>query len=244
MVDRIRLLLTRPLPAARRFLLDCDAAAGRPILAILSPVLAIHPVEPILDARPTALILTSENGATRAAELGLTSLPAWCVGPRTAEAARGAGLAAIEAGPDAEGLVAALLSARPEGPLLHLRGEHARGDIAARLRKAGLRAEDAVAYRQEALPPTPEARAALDGGSPLVAPLFSPRSAALLAAWAPAAPLHIVAISPAVAKGARRLHPLTLRVALAPDGPAMVTATFAALETATAPRLEPGGGPV
>lgn len=229
MTERARLLLTRPEAAARRFLGLCEAALGRPVPAVLSPVLAIRPVPVTLARRPAGLILTSENGAARAGELGLRGLPAWCVGPRTARVASAAGLRAVEAGPDAEALLAALLSARPEGPLLHLRGEHARGDIARRLRAAGIAAEEAVAYRQEALPPTPEARAALAAGAPLVVPLFSPRSATLLAAWSPAAPLHVVALSAAVAKAAVALRPAMLEVAPRPEGAAMVGPVLRAL---------------
>lgn len=243
MTEAPRLLLTRPLPAARRFLADCEAALGRPIPAILSPVLAIRPLPVTLPDRPAALLLTSENGAERAGALGLAGLPAWCVGPRTAEAAREAGLAAREAGGDVEALLAALLAERPPGPLLHLRGEYTRGDLAARLRAAGLRAEEAVAYAQDAVAPTPEARAALDGDAPLVAPLFSPRSAALLVGWRPRAPLRVVAMSGAVAKAVLALRPEELRVACAPTGPAMVEATLAALGEPPLrhrpPRLEP-----
>lgn len=229
MRDRARLLLTRPWAASRRFLAACEAARGAPIPAILGPVLEIRPVEVRLPDPPAALILTSENGASRAGELRLGPLRAWCVGPRTAAVARAGGLEVVEAGPNAEGLVAALLAARPQGPLLHLRGEHARGDVAGRLRAAGLDAREAVAYRQEALPPTPEARAALDGGNPLVAPLFSPRSAALLAAWSPRAPLHVAAMSGAVAAAARPLAPASLRTAPSPEAGAMVEATLDAL---------------
>jgi uroporphyrinogen-III synthase len=155
MADLPLLLLTRPRPAARRFLDACEEALWEPIPAILSPVLAIRPLLLEVGERPAALILTSENGAARAGELGLAGLPAWCVGPRTAQAAREAGLEAVEAGPDAEGLLAALLAARPQGPLLHLRGEHARGDLAPRLRAGGLEAREAVAYAQDPRPPTP-----------------------------------------------------------------------------------------
>ncbi|EYD74187.1 Uroporphyrinogen-III synthase [Rubellimicrobium mesophilum DSM 19309] len=232
-----RLLLTRPEPAARRFLAACEAVRGRPIPAILSPILEIRPVEVRLAELPAALILTSENGVARAREIGLGGCPAWCVGPRTAEAARAAGFQAIEAGPDAEGLVAALLAARPEGPLLHLRGEHARGDVAERLRGAGLDAREVVAYRQDALPPSAGARAALDGAGPLVAPLFSPRSAAMLATWSPRAPLHVVAMSEAVAEAARAMTPDRLRVAPSPEAGAMVGITLdmlAALDASAA----------
>lgn len=232
-----RLLLTRPLPAARRFLTACEAAAGEKIPAILSPVLAIRPLHVEVGEPPAALILTSENGAARAGELGLGGLQAWCVGSRTAEAAREAGLLAIEAGPDAEGLLAALLAERPQGPLLHLRGEHTRGDLAPRLRARGIEAREAVAYAQDPRPPSPAARAALDGAAPLVVPLFSPRSAALLAAWGARAPLHAVALSPAVARAAEALAPASMAVAETPAEGPMVAATLRALARL---RLEPG----
>jgi uroporphyrinogen-III synthase len=151
------------------------------------------------------------------------------VGPRTAAVAAEAGLSTIEAGPDAENLVARLTREAPTGPLLHLRGEHIRGDIASRLRLAGLEVQDAVAYRQEPLSPTVEARVALDGDDPLVAPLFSSRSAVLLSAWTPAAPLHVIALSAAVALAARPLHPASLEVASLPRGEAMVEMTLRAL---------------
>jgi uroporphyrinogen-III synthase len=229
MGERARLLLTRPLQAARRFLAACEAAHGAPLPAILSPVLEIVPQDVALAERPAALLLTSENAAGRAGALGRAGLPAWCVGPRTATVARAQGLEPVEAGPDVEALLAALLGARPSGLLLHLRGEHARGDLVGRLHAAGLRAEEAVAYRQEARSPTGAARAALDGPGPLVTPLFSPRSATLLAGWQPRAALRVVAMSEAVARAAAPLGPERLVVADAPSGPAMVQATLGAL---------------
>jgi uroporphyrinogen-III synthase len=222
-----RLLLTRPEAAGRRFLAACEAAGGMRLPAILSPVMEIRPVEVALAARPVALILTSENGARRAGELGLPPLEAWCVGARTAEAARMEGFLAREAGPDAEALLRTIIAQRPRGLLLHLRGEHARGDLVRRLRENGLEAAEAIGYRQEALPPTPEAREALAGSGPLVVPLFSPRSAALLAAWSPRAPLHVLAMSEAVAaEAADRLNPRRLTALPVPSGAAMVAATL------------------
>lgn len=232
------LLLTRPEAAARRFLALCEAQAGRPIPAILSPLMTLTPLPVSLSERPAALLLTSEAGAERAGALGLAGLSAWCVGPRTALVAGRAGLIACEAGGDAEALVAAVLAARPPGLLLHLRGEHARGEVAARLRAGGLRAEEAVVYAQDALPPTLEARAALDGPQPLVAPLFSPRSAGLLLAWEPRAPLLVAAMSEAVADAAEGLQIRRLLVAERPDAPAMARAVAALLGGA---RLEGGG---
>lgn len=225
-----RLFLSRPEAASRRFLAACEAMAGVPIPALLSPVMEIRPVGVTLPSVPAALVLTSENGAIRAGELGLPPLEAWCVGPRTAAVARERGFRALEAGPDAEALLATLLARRPPGLLLHLRGEHSRGNLAVRLREAGLDASEVVAYRQVALPPTREAREALAGPAPLVVPLFSPRSAVLLSGWAPQVPLHVVAMSEAVADAAaQRLRPLGLDIASSPSGEAMVAATFGRL---------------
>ncbi|WP_210528499.1 uroporphyrinogen-III synthase [Rubellimicrobium arenae] len=219
-----RLLLTRPQAASERLLDACEAVWGRPIPAIISPVMAIQPRAVDLPERPDGLILTSEHGARRAGALGLAGLPAWCVGRRTADVAAAEGLQARVAGQEAEELVERLLTERPSGLLLHLRGEHARGNIAARLNAAGLCAGEAVAYSQEALPPTPEAHAALQDPDPLVVPLFSPRSATLLAAWTPAAPLDVIALSDAVAQAAGPLRPASLVTAAGPNGTAMVQA--------------------
>jgi uroporphyrinogen-III synthase len=101
--------------------------------------------------------------------------------------------------------------------------------------------QEAVVYRQEACPPSTPARAALDGSDPLVTPLFSPRSAELLAGWTPSAPLHVVALSPAVAEMAARLHPASLAIAAAPEGLAMVGPTLDALAGRVG-RLEPSDG--
>ncbi len=229
MADRERLLLTRPLSAARRFLAALEAAQGAPIPAILSPILAIHPLPVVVLERPAGLILTSENGAARLGELGLGGLPAWCVGPRTAAVARELGAEVKVVAPDAAHLLPILLAERPAGPLLHLRGEHARVDVAARLRAAEIDTRHAIAYRQEALAPNGAAQAALTAPEPLVVPLFSPRSAALLAGWHPRAPLRVVALSEAVAAAAAPLRPADLRVATAPDGEAMVEATLRTL---------------
>jgi uroporphyrinogen-III synthase len=136
-------------------------------------------VDPTLPEGPfAAVILSSETGAQAAASLK-ARLPdhAFCVGDRTAAAARLAGFAATSAQGDAAALLALILS-DPPGPLLHLRGQDTRGDLARRLSARGV-----------------------------PAPLFSPRSAAILGAEcvriAATAPIHVVALSPAVAEAAR-----------------------------------------
>jgi len=230
------LLLTRPAVAAARFLAALRAA-GADNRAIISPLIEVEFLAADLPKEPfSALILTSENGAAATTRLGLpASTRAYCVGDQTSRAARRAGLDPISAGGDADTLVRLILARKVGGPLLHLRGEHARGDIVARLSAHGVAARDLIVYRQHGLVPTPEARNALDGTQDVVAPLFSPRTVSILAETGPIrAPLTVIAISAAVAEAAEVLSPRRIIVAEMPDGSAMQNATIAALR----------GGPV
>lgn len=180
------------------------------------------------EAAYSALILTSETGveaAARLREAGRTlPITAWCVGDRTAKVAEAAGFRAISAQGDAEALLALILASNDPGPFLHLRGREARGDIAPRLAAQGRPAHAAIVYAQEPLPLSSQAQAALSGLSPVLVPLFSPRSAALFAAQGPfTAPLWIAAISPATARATAPLAPARLLVADHPDAAAMTT---------------------
>lgn len=186
------LLLTRPRAAAERFR-DELATAGVTLPTVISPMLDIVPLPTGQVPDGSGLIFTSENGVTAS---GVTDARAFVVGRRAAEAARRAGLKVDLVAEDSEDLVARLKAAPPNLPLLHLRGAHARGDIARRLG-----ATDRVVYRQDRVPLSGAARALLEGNGPLILPLFSPRSAKLLAdqAGRPVAPCRIVALSAAVA---------------------------------------------
>ncbi|MGR3541843.1 MAG: uroporphyrinogen-III synthase [Hasllibacter sp.] len=148
----------------------------------------------------TVPIFTSARGA---AACGPGTGPAWCVGPRTAEVARARGWDPLDGGGTAEALVRAVLGAPGTGPLLHVRGRHARGEVARTLRAAGRQADEIVAYEQPLLDPPQAAIRALRSDRALVVPLLSPRGAAHFAALArnASAPLHIVALSAAVADG-------------------------------------------
>ena len=214
------LLLTRPEADARRFEARVRALAPGDWRAVVSPLLEIVPLaEP---AAPGGVpVFTSAHAVFFAGSGG--GRPAWCVGPRTAAEARAAGWAPREGGGDAEALLAAIHASPPE-PLIHPRGVHARGDLAARLRAAGREVEERIVYDQRALPLTGEAQAALDGTAPVVAPVFSPRSAALLldAVGNPSAPFRVIAVSAAAAEPLRRWSPV---VAARPDGEAMADAT-------------------
>ena len=226
------LLVTRPDPAARRFLAAVRAAGAVPFWAVTAPVLTIRPLPvEVQSAGLAGIILTSAHGAEAANRLGLPKgLRAFCVGERTAEVARGAGFAPISADGDAGDLVALILSQAPGGPLLHLRGAHVRGDVAARLNAAGLHCREAVVYDQIETPLTPEAIAALRGDVPVVLPLFSPRSGTILQQAGPfRAPLHVLAISPAVGATVATVQAQTRAIAGAPTGSAMVAGTVSLL---------------
>lgn len=195
-----------------------------PLDVVSSPLLEISFVA-ATPPEADSLIFTSVNGVTAAAHLGLTGHKAWCVGDRTAEVARDAGFAAETAQGDAKALVARIIAARPEGRLAHIRGIHARGDVAQSLNAAGLICEDVVAYDQLVRDLTPEAKAVLAGQAPVVAPLFSPRSATIFKQQGPfAAPVYVAAMSVAVHDALNPLPVVRLDVADSPDAPSMAAA--------------------
>jgi uroporphyrinogen-III synthase len=225
------LMLTRPDAAAQRF----AAQLGLAVETLFAPLIRIDQ----LDVGPLAnnlrgIILTSENGAAAAGRIRGLPPRAYCVGDRTAEAGREEGFDPISANGDANALIALILSLREPGPLLHIRGEHARGDIAVRLNAAGIEATEVVAYRQQELPLSQAAATVLQGSRPLILPLFSPRTVSILAERSPlAAPLHVVCISRVVAERAKLLVPMTCVTSTNPDAVAMANAVRNCLDQFT-----------
>lgn len=182
-------LITRPEAAARRFAAQVEALGLRHVIAPLLRIIEVpHDAQAVREA--TGLVFTSENGV-RFAGPG-NGRPAWCVGPRTAEAAAAAGYDVTEGPGDAAGLIPLIGDLGPGW--LHPHGAH----VAARLPVPGI-----VVYDQLPLPLPPEAGALLRGSSPVILPLFSPRSARLAAGAVKAAqgqagaPLWTVPISAA-----------------------------------------------
>ncbi len=117
------------------------------------------------------------------------------------------------AGGTAEELVAALLQIRPNSPLLHLRGEHSRGNVAERLTELGVTTLEQSIYQQRLLPLTDQAREAAAGENTVIAPIFSPRTARQFAdVWDGSAPLLLAAISEATAEPLKNLGYERLRV--------------------------------
>ena len=149
------------------------------VRTILSPLMqTVFPPVSLPEGDFAAILLTSEAGA-RAAGLRRRALPAnaYCVGIRTAEAARAAGFDARVLGATAAELLCAL--ADVSGPFLYLRGRDASVDLVAALRLRGQLAASAEVYAQEPIGLTVEAIGQLGETGSVVAPLFSARSARL-----------------------------------------------------------------
>jgi len=191
---------------------------------VISPLMRIEPlaVAPELS-RYGGVIFTSGSAVPLAGNIP-AGLPAYCVGARTARVAAAAGFVAVSAGGNAADLVRLILARAPEGPLLHLRGEHATSGVAAALTRAGVPTDELVVYHQLPKDLNDKARAVLAGPSPVILPLFSPRSAALFAEKGrdSAAPLRIIALSEAVAKRIRGRFPGEILVAARPDADHML----------------------
>lgn len=201
-------LVTRPEPQATRFAEDLLAEFGTRVRPVMTPVLVpVFPAPALPEGPFGAVILTSETAVHAVQRLMALGAPmpakAFCVGDRTAEAARSAGFSAISAGADASALADLVVAHRSEGPFLHLRGRDTRGGLMERLRNAGVPADDCIVYAQDPVPLSDEAQGLLASPGRLVVPLFSPRTATLFFRSLESVPcvaeLTVVAISPAVA---------------------------------------------
>tara|TARA_R110002020_G_scaffold475452_3_gene710244 strand:+ start:64391 stop:65095 length:705 start_codon:yes stop_codon:yes gene_type:complete len=193
------LLLTRPLESAHAFAASLDPAALAGVRVVIAPLMGIVGTGASIDLTGVhGVIFTSANGVMHAPDGA--GRRAYCVGAKTTQSALARGWRAQQRGDTARELVYSLQSDLPDAPLLHLAGEHTRGDIASRLTAAGIRTDHISLYAQTLLSLEPQALAALDGG-PCIVPVFSPRSAAHLVREATGhlAQAHVVALSDAVA---------------------------------------------
>ena len=195
------LLLTRPDVQSRGFLAECEEFLGRRVPVVIAPVMKIVDVGTIPDLDPfETLIATSSHAVRRlGAEGGLRGRRMVTVGGVTAEIARKFGAEAETLGPDASTFLEN--SAAIASPCLYVRGQHVRLDLASELRRLGVECDEAVVYDQVAQPLGRAGEALLAGTAPVVAPLFSARTAELLSRSLDIrAPLTVIAMSSAVAE--------------------------------------------
>lgn len=222
------ILITRPRQQAERFAQMCRNAHEETLNIIVSSLMRIeilqlkHALDPYCG-----LIFSSENGVRAFSEnLFADNLPAYCVGNRTAKAAHEAGLKAISANGAADDLVKLIKNAGLDGKLLHIRGAQTRGEIAVRLQKTGQRVDEIIGYRQTPLAINQEAKTALAGEKTVILPLFSPATAQLFIdnAVKIKAPLHVIAISDAVAQVISGIEAAKVTIAAAPNAEAVLQA--------------------
>ena len=160
------LIVTRPVLQGDGFAADIATRWHGPLTIIQSPLIEIVPIASQVDQLDGA-IFTSTNGVGAAEIMELPKgLTAWCVGAKTAEAARKVGFCPITGPGDAEGLVNAIIANAPKGKLVHIRGRHARGDVCTTLVAAGLHCIDVVAYDQQPLQLNEDAKVALSAEYP------------------------------------------------------------------------------
>ncbi len=228
---RPTLLLTRPLATSRRFADGFRARFGQDWPIVLCPLMETQHLSPDLPDKPFAHVaFTSETAVAAYARLSGDRTPiAWCVGQRTALAARTAGFPVRQGPGDAEALMNLIRAERPAGAFLWPRGAQIARDLASELRAAGFEITGLQVYTQRAADPTAGAMALLAGDRPLLLPLFSPRSARLAADafGAHAAPIRVAALSPAVADAAGRLAPERLSIAGKPESESLLDALAA-----------------
>lgn len=212
------LLLTRPKESSFCFFDSLGPEIAAKARLIVSPLLEIAGtgVQPDLSG-VRGVIFTSAN-AVGFAPLG-QGRAAFCVGERTQAAAEKRGWKVKKVSATAGDLLADLDMALIEGPVMHLAGRHLRMDIVSALRSRGVMATCATVYDQKLLPLSDEAQSAMAGTAPVIAPLFSPRSASHFVEQAgDLARVHAVVISPAVAAVLPEGACASIQVAQQPTG--------------------------
>ena len=238
---RPTLLLTRPSAASARFAALFRARFGTDWPTVIAPLMQTRWLTPdnagpdMCKPQGSDLVFTSETAV--AAWCRLTAdrgARAWCVGPRTAEAARQAGFAATEGPGTAQGLARAIAGARPDNGLTWPSGRTVATDMVGVLRDHGLVLRRLVVYDQTALPLGGEAISLLAGRAPVLLPLFSPRSAELAARALEGrtTPIWLAAISPPVAAAAAALGADRQMIAAHPDADGLLGALAALIAPA------------
>lgn len=200
-----RVLVTRSEPGASETAERLSALGYTPIV---EPLFAVEPIAAVLPGFD-ALAFTSLNGVRTFARLSARrDGPVFCVGDRTANAAREAGFADVQSADGDLGDLVGLIESRLPNPvrLLHTGNEESRGDLAGTLSEKGWQAVFLPTYRAAPVPaPGPLLAVHLAGNAAFDAALIhSPRAAAILAGFLGGAPnsarVDVAAISLAAAQ--------------------------------------------
>lgn len=160
--------------------------------SLVSPVLEITPVGDWPDLAPyQSVVLTSAHACCG----DMAGRTAYCVGEQTASVARDKGAEIAHVSPDAASLT-------KQVPTIHQRAIYLRGKSVSADLAAHYGCDEKIVYDQQAQPLTDAAISALAGERPVILPLFSPRSARLVAEEVTelGQNMRVLALSPAVAR--------------------------------------------
>ena len=197
------ILITRPAPSGAAFAKQLKKVIGPAAKIVLSPVFEIEACGALPDlSQVRQLVFSSRHGVEAFARLSARrDIPAYAVGEATAQAGRDIGLSVTACGGDARQMRKRILADALPGPFLHIRGEYTTGHLARDLTFAGLETHEAVLYSQRAVGLTDQAKECLQQKTPVILPLFSPRSARLAVSKVLVkAPLFVAAMSENVAQ--------------------------------------------
>ena len=178
----MRILVTRPSPDGERTAEALTAMGHEALLASMLEIRFETDV-PIDLTGATALAFTSRNGVraahAHAAFDALSKLKTYCVGEATAEEAKASGFQSVVcADGDVAALARSIVAAGETGPILHLRGRHAAGDLSGDLEREGIESCAAILYRSEPVPALPRtAETGLSTGQIDAILFYSPRTA-------------------------------------------------------------------
>lgn len=180
----IQILLTRPHAQSVQYGAELQRVFGANVHIIRSPLTKIVTTVGFADlSNITTLLFSSGNGVRAFCDRSQRrDIPCLCVGDKTADTAREMGFQAVSAMGSSDDLLALAIkwSVGDKPRFLHVRGQHATGNILKRLKAAGLTADEFIAYDQIQQPLTDQARTTLIDDGRLIAPLFSPRTAQIL----------------------------------------------------------------
>lgn len=198
---------------------------------IISPIFEIQTVASGSSSNKyKALIFTSRHAISAWAKTNdLSGVFGYVVGSRTAAFAGKFGMKVVSANGTAADLVRLIVDENPTGPLLHIRGEHTHGDIVGGLKNAGIETDSLIVYRQVEQSLSQGALDAIDSDIPVVLPVFSPRSAALLSGALLNVPnrenITVVAMSSSVAAAWDSRVEAVIRIAAGPSVDEMLSET-------------------
>lgn len=199
----VSIIVTRAAPGADETI---QRLAARGLSSVRAPMLSLsmRPDTPLpASTAISGYVFTSANGVRAVTTRPHNcALPAWCVGPATANAARKAGFARVEESRgNAKDLAAFIMAhSRPgDAPLLHVANADAVGDLKAALERSGYEVIFAPLYAMRpatALPEPVEMMVRQDTGGVIL--IHSAKGAAAFANLARDLSLerwHVVAIS-------------------------------------------------